>query len=159
MILGQIPIFLALTKRYSRYQTIVFSPSCRKHLLLSSFALSVRRKISLATLSKKCPYPALFWSVFSRIRTEYGEIRSNLTRITPNTDTFHAVWDLVKFQIQVSAIKTFGWALKVFSFIYSCWNARWDWSGWASLKALSWSLLALFSIAIIFRGVCWLCFP
>ena len=23
---------------------------------------------------KKCPYSELFWSVFSRIRTEYGEI-------------------------------------------------------------------------------------
>ena len=28
------------------------------------------------TLHKKCPYSELFWSVFSRIRTEYGEIRS-----------------------------------------------------------------------------------
>ena len=27
-------------------------------------------------LSKKCLYSGLFWSVFSRIRTEYGEIRS-----------------------------------------------------------------------------------
>ena len=27
-------------------------------------------------LSKKCPYSKLFWSAFSRIRTEYGEIRS-----------------------------------------------------------------------------------
>ena len=26
--------------------------------------------------SKKCPYSELFWSVFSRIQTEYGEIRS-----------------------------------------------------------------------------------
>ena len=25
---------------------------------------------------KKCPYLELFWSLFSRIRTEYGEIRS-----------------------------------------------------------------------------------
>ena len=27
------------------------------------------------SLRKKCPYSELFWSVFSRIRTEYGEIR------------------------------------------------------------------------------------
>ena len=27
-------------------------------------------------LRKKCPYSELFWSVFSNIRTEYGEIRS-----------------------------------------------------------------------------------
>ena len=30
-------------------------------------------------LRKKCPYSELFWSVFSRIRTEYGEI----LRISP----------------------------------------------------------------------------
>ena len=28
------------------------------------------------TLRKKCPYSELFWSVFSSIQTEYGEIRS-----------------------------------------------------------------------------------
>ena len=28
------------------------------------------------TLRRKCPYSEFFWSVFSRIRTEYGEIRS-----------------------------------------------------------------------------------
>ena len=39
-------------------------------------------------LREKYPYSELFWSVFSRIRTEYGKIR---TRITPNTDTFYAV--------------------------------------------------------------------
>ena len=52
------------------------------------------------TLREKCPYSELFWSVFSRIRTEYGEMRSispysvrmrMQTRITPNTDTFYAV--------------------------------------------------------------------
>ena len=31
------------------------------------------------TLRKKCPYSELFWSAFSRIRTEYGEI----LRISP----------------------------------------------------------------------------
>ena len=53
------------------------------------------------SLCKKCPYSELFWSTFSRIRTEYGEIcrisriqtesGKIRTRITPNTDTFHAV--------------------------------------------------------------------
>ena len=45
-----------------------------------------------------CPYSELFWSAFSRIRTEYGEIPDILskcgkmrTRITPNTDTFYSV--------------------------------------------------------------------
>ena len=39
----------------------------------------------MLTLGKKCPYLELFWSLFSRIRTEYGQIR---TRATPNMDTF-----------------------------------------------------------------------
>ena len=30
----------------------------------------------LNTLCEKCPFPEFLWSVFSRIRTEYGEIRS-----------------------------------------------------------------------------------
>ena len=28
------------------------------------------------TLRKKCPYSELFWSAFSRIQTEYGEVLS-----------------------------------------------------------------------------------
>ena len=35
-----------------------------------------RKKHYRKSLRKKCPYPELFWSVFSRIRTEYREIRS-----------------------------------------------------------------------------------
>ena len=41
------------------------------------------------SLPKKCPYSELFWSVFSRIRTEYGEIRSmstNSVQMRENTD-------------------------------------------------------------------------
>ena len=60
--------------------------------------------ISSKSLRKKCPYSELFWSAFSHIRTEYGEIlrifpysvrmRENVgkmwTRITSKTDTFYA---------------------------------------------------------------------
>ena len=55
------------------------------------------------TAHEKCPYLEFFQSVFSRIRTEYGEMRSIevslriqfeyrkiRTKKTPNTDTFHA---------------------------------------------------------------------
>ena len=35
--------------------------------------MDFQRKISLR---EKCPYSELFWSVFSLIRTKYGEIRS-----------------------------------------------------------------------------------
>ena len=56
------------------------------------------------TLRKKCPYSELLWSAFSRIGTEYREMRSISpyfriqskcgkirTRITPNTDTVYPV--------------------------------------------------------------------
>ena len=36
------------------------------------------------SLRKKCPYSELFWSVFSGIRTEYGEIRSMLENTVQN---------------------------------------------------------------------------
>ena len=64
------------------------------------------------TLRKKYPYSELFGSAFSRIRTEHGEIlrvspysvRMLRTRITPNTDTFHAVIVCTKcFKNQPSA--------------------------------------------------------
>ena len=52
-------------------------------------------------LRETCPYWVLFWSAFSRIRTKYGEIQVSLgilsecgkiqTRVTPDTNTFHAV--------------------------------------------------------------------
>ena len=50
-------------------------------------------------MSEKCPYSELFWSAFSRIRTECGGLSLRIqsecgkmrTRITSNMDTFHAV--------------------------------------------------------------------
>ena len=44
------------------------------------------------TLHENCSYSELFWSVFSRIRTAYGEILCGKirTRLTPNTETFYA---------------------------------------------------------------------
>ena len=51
------------------------------------------------SLREKCLYSELFWSAFSRIRTEYlieSECGKMLTRITPNKDTFHAVYDFDK---------------------------------------------------------------
>ena len=66
-------------------------------LLLTGFFLPLR---------KKCPYSELFWSAFSRIRTEYGEILSYSvsysvrmqTRITRNTDAFYAVYPLFSME-------------------------------------------------------------
>ena len=63
--------------------------------------LSLKKFVNLKrrnALREKCPYSELFWSLFSGIRTEYGEILhiqskcgKMRTRITPNTDTFNAV--------------------------------------------------------------------
>ena len=30
----------------------------------------------MESMREKCPYSELFWTVFSRIQTEYGEVRS-----------------------------------------------------------------------------------
>ena len=51
---------------------------------ISVLATSTKKKTETLKLGmqkwrarrKKCPYSELFWSSFSRIRTEYGEIRS-----------------------------------------------------------------------------------
>ena len=43
---------------------------------------------------EKCPYSEFFWSILSRIRTEYGEIvciSPYSVRMRENTDTLHAV--------------------------------------------------------------------
>ena len=58
-------------------------------------------KIVKDTLREKCPHSEFFWALYSRIRTEYREMRSISpfqseygkirTRKTPNTDTFHSV--------------------------------------------------------------------
>ena len=41
------------------------------------------------SLREKCPLSEFFWSVFSRIWTEYEKIQ---TKKTPNTGTFYAVY-------------------------------------------------------------------
>ena len=61
----------------------------------------MKEKFDNSTLRKKCPYSEFFWSIFSRIRTEYREIlgislysvqmRENTDQKTPNTDTFYAI--------------------------------------------------------------------
>ena len=52
--------------------------SLKKQSGTSLFHLGILSFCSLymLPLRKKCPYSELFWSAFSQIRTEYGEIRS-----------------------------------------------------------------------------------
>ena len=78
--------------------------SCRKNTLEYTFRIHILlhiKKYYFMPLRQKCPYLELFWSVFSRIRTEYEEIRSNSpysVGMRENTDhhnseyTFHAVY-------------------------------------------------------------------
>ena len=40
------------------------------------------------SLREECPYSEFFWSVFSRIQSKCGKMR---TRETPNTNNFHAM--------------------------------------------------------------------
>ena len=77
-----------------------------KHFCQSlGFICGVDTKHKRYPLSKKCPYSELFWSAFSRIWTEYGEMLrispysvrmgenagKMRTRITPNIDTLYVV--------------------------------------------------------------------
>ena len=43
----------------------------------------LKRYFEVHTLPEKCPNTEFFWSVFSRIRTEYGEI---IVQMRENTD-------------------------------------------------------------------------
>ena len=57
---------------------------------------------TLNSLREKCPNRSFIWSVFSRIRNEYGDLRSKCGNAekygpekTPYLDTFHALgWSM-----------------------------------------------------------------
>ena len=74
------------------------------------------------SLREKYPYPELLWSVFFRIRTEYGEISLRIqsicgklrTRKTWNTDNFDALSDLVLF-VQFKKREKHPWKSVTFS--------------------------------------------
>ena len=114
---------------FKRIKQLIFSlklsENCmnRKYLIPLNL-LYIRKAIQRRSLRKKCPYSELFWSVFSRIWTEYeaslriqcecGKIR---TRITPNTDTFHAV-DLLRIDsVTANLIREFS-NVPILFFVY-----------------------------------------
>ena len=52
----------------------------------------------LFSLRKKCPYAEIFWSVFSRIRIEYGEIHRIspcLVQMRENTDQYNSEYEYI----------------------------------------------------------------
>ena len=67
------------------------------HFVIQTLLLPKPDDYAQSILRKKCPYSEFFWSVFSRIWTEYGEILSISlysvrrgkmhTRKCPNTDS------------------------------------------------------------------------
>ena len=44
------------------------------------------KELNKRALHEKCPYSEFFWSVFSRIRPEYEDLRSKSVLIRENTD-------------------------------------------------------------------------
>ena len=97
------PKITVLSKKKFCYFVNLFIPPPYPHsfLILRVVHSFLRIVFTHYTKSRKCPYSELFWSVFSRLWNEYGEIRSTspysvrmrkmLTKITPKTDTFTAV--------------------------------------------------------------------
>ena len=77
------------------------SPSNGSSAYLTQVGSSRINILVTYSLREKCPYSEFFWSAFSRIWTEYGEIRSislysvrmreKTDQTTPNTDSFHSV--------------------------------------------------------------------
>ena len=61
--------------------------------------------------SEKCPYSELFWSVFSRIRTEYiqSECGKMQSRRNSNTGTFHAVTHQVNWSVVYTLFSKRNW--------------------------------------------------
>ena len=92
-------------KNISRYQTtnLLKNDSSIWFLQKENKRVKLNLHLNLQKLEsqlprKKCSYSELFWSAFSRIRTEYGvslrfqsECRKMQTKITPNADTFYVV--------------------------------------------------------------------
>ena len=96
--------FSATSKRSSLHQTLIkYTKFSSKHRLVKQVLRRLLKKKGRGELCrqysphKNCPYQEFFWFVFSRIRTEYGDlkskfrIRENTNQKTPNLDDFYAV--------------------------------------------------------------------
>ena len=74
---------------YKVLDSIFFRFSFWKAKLVPAKLIQVFISLFQITLREKCPYSGFFWSVFSCLRTEYGEMRSfspYSVRIRENTD-------------------------------------------------------------------------
>ena len=74
---------------YKVLDSIFFRFSFWKAKLVPAKLIQVFISLFQITLREKCPYSGFFWSVFSCLRTEYGEMRSispYSVRIRENAD-------------------------------------------------------------------------
>ena len=74
---------------YKVLDSIFFRFSFWKAKLVPAKLIQVFISLFQITLREKCPHSGFFWSVFSCLRTEYGEMRSispYSVRIRENTD-------------------------------------------------------------------------
>ena len=74
---------------YKVLDSIFFRFSFWKAKLVPAKLIQVFISLFQITLREKCPYSGFFWSVFSCLRAEYGEMRSfspYSVRIRENTD-------------------------------------------------------------------------
>ena len=71
----KILLLASLTNQYLYSQRHFQNPL--KHLRWSLFLANSSQLKPLLALREKCLYSEFFWSVFSRIRTEYGEMQEN----------------------------------------------------------------------------------
>ena len=66
-------------------------------------------------LREKCPYSELFWSAFSHIRTEYGEIPSislYSVRVRENTDQNNFEYGhILRIELQISRISLLNFSI------------------------------------------------
>ena len=108
------------------------------------------------TLHKKCPYSELFWSVFSCIGTEYGEILRNSpysVRMRENTDQNNSEYGHFprsKTRSQDSQ-KYLRWrALQIYNFCSKAFHVkrfRWSW--------LRFYILTSFNLHLTFLYIEW----
>ena len=103
---------LILSQRSRKYYDILLRIPSEKITAYHSKAKSYKlRKPQLNTLRKKCPYSELFWSAFSRIRSEYGEILGispYSVRVRENTDQNNSEYGhfLRSTELELSKVQT-----------------------------------------------------
>ena len=61
----------------------------QKTLVLFLFVKEYKAGLKSVSLREKCPYSDIFWSAFSHIRTEYGEIQGILYQ---EFDVYDVMW-------------------------------------------------------------------